>query len=80
MATRSSVLAGKFHGQRSLAGCSPWRPRESDRTGRLSAAHSVYLIFHLASASKAERGQEKTYLFLHRFIHPLFILCVLVNF
>ena len=24
MATHSSMLAGKFHGQRSLAGCSPW--------------------------------------------------------
>ena len=30
MATHSSILAGKFHGQRSLAGCSPWGCEESD--------------------------------------------------
>ena len=27
MATHSSILAGKFHGQRSLAGYSPWGQR-----------------------------------------------------
>ena len=26
-------LPGEFHGQRSLAGCSPWGHKESDRTG-----------------------------------------------
>ena len=30
MATHSSILTGKFHGQRSLAGCSPWGLKESD--------------------------------------------------
>ena len=25
-------LPGEFHGQRSLAGCSPWGDKESDRT------------------------------------------------
>ena len=30
MATHSSILAGKSHGQRSLAGCSPWGREESD--------------------------------------------------
>ena len=30
MATHSSALAGKFHGQRSLIGYSPWGRRESD--------------------------------------------------
>ena len=29
-------LPGKFHGQRSLAGYSPWGRKESDTTGRLS--------------------------------------------
>ena len=24
MATHSSILPGKFHGQRNLVGCSPW--------------------------------------------------------
>ena len=32
MATHPSILAGKFHGQRSLAGLSPWGHKESDTT------------------------------------------------
>ena len=36
MATHSSILAGKSHGQRSLAGYSPWGCRESDATERLT--------------------------------------------
>ena len=32
MATYSSILAGKSHGQRSLAGYSPWGRKESDTT------------------------------------------------
>ena len=31
MATHSSILAGEIHGQRSLAGYSPWGHKESDR-------------------------------------------------
>ena len=35
--TNSPVfLLGEFHGQRSLAGCSPWGRKESDRTEQLS--------------------------------------------
>ena len=30
MATHSSILAGEFHGQRSLAGCSAWGQKESN--------------------------------------------------
>jgi len=29
MATHSSILAGKFHGQRSLAGYCPWARKET---------------------------------------------------
>ena len=36
MATHSSILAGKSHRQRSLAGCSFWGHKESDRTEQLS--------------------------------------------
>ena len=36
MATCSSILAGKFHGQRSLAGYSSWALKELDTTDRLS--------------------------------------------
>ena len=32
MAAHSSILAGKSHGQRSLAGYSPWSHQESNRT------------------------------------------------
>ena len=32
MAARSSILAGESHGQRSLAGYSPWGHKESDTT------------------------------------------------
>ena len=36
MTTGSTLLAGKPHGQRSLAGCSPRGRRESDVTERLT--------------------------------------------
>ena len=32
MATHSSILPGEFHGQRSLAGYSPWGHKQSDMT------------------------------------------------
>ena len=32
MVTHSSILTGKSHGQRSLAGYSPWGHKESDMT------------------------------------------------
>ena len=32
MATHSSILDGKFHGQKSLVGYSPWGCKESDTT------------------------------------------------
>ena len=35
MATHSSTLAWKIHGQRSLVGYSPWGREESDTTERL---------------------------------------------
>ena len=36
MATHSSILAWKIHGQRSLVGYSPWGGKELDMTGQLS--------------------------------------------
>ena len=38
MATHSSIPAWKSHGQRSLAGYSPWGHKDSDTTERLSSA------------------------------------------
>ena len=34
--THSSILPGEFHGQRSLVGYSPWGPKESDMTEKLT--------------------------------------------
>ena len=36
MATARVFLPGEFHGQRSLAGYSPWGPKESDMTEQLT--------------------------------------------
>ena len=36
MATQSSILAWEIHGQRSLAGYSPWGRKELDTTERLT--------------------------------------------
>ena len=36
MTTCSSTLPGKFHGWRSLVGCSPWGHKESDTTEQLN--------------------------------------------
>ena len=43
LATHSSILAWRiqFHGQRSLEGYSPWGPKESDMTERLTL-HLTY--------------------------------------
>ena len=35
-------LPGEFHGQRSLAGCSPWGHKESNTTEQLSTAQHYY--------------------------------------
>ena len=41
MIAHSSILAGKFHGQRSLAGYSPWGHKESDTAERLHSLTSL---------------------------------------
>ena len=38
------LLPGKFHGQRSLEGCSPWGRKESDTTERLHFHFSLSCI------------------------------------
>ena len=40
MATHSGILAWRIHGQRSLAGYSPWGQKESDMTERRTHAHT----------------------------------------
>ena len=44
MATHSSTLAWKSHGQRHLVGCSPWSRQESDMTERLHFHYSLSCI------------------------------------
>ena len=44
MATHSSTLAWKFHGQRSPAGYTPWDRIDPDMTERLSLSHSKALV------------------------------------
>ena len=51
MATHSSILAGRFHGQRSPAGYSPWGPKELDTTEHTHVRfsnidHSYYLVLN----------------------------------
>ena len=41
----ASLVAQNPHGQRSLAGYSPWGRKESDTTEKLSAAQAYLLIF-----------------------------------
>ena len=43
MATHSSILAWKFHGQRSLVGYSPWHCKESDTTEQ-ACKHETSLV------------------------------------
>ena len=38
-------LPGEFHGQRSLAGYSPWGCKELDMTEELPLSHGIYTIF-----------------------------------
>ena len=44
MATHSSTLAWKSHGQRSLVGCSPWGCEELDMTEQLHFHFSLSCI------------------------------------
>ena len=41
MATHSSILAGKSHGQRRLTGYSPWGHKELDMIERLIHTHKM---------------------------------------
>ena len=45
MATHSSILAGRIHGQRSLAGYSPWSYQESDTTKQLRNNKTQHIHF-----------------------------------
>ena len=44
MATHPAFLFGESHGQRSLAGCSPWGHKEPDTIEQLSTAQSILAV------------------------------------
>ena len=44
MATHSSILPGEPHGQKSLAGYSPWSHKQSDTTEQLSTAQHSRVV------------------------------------
>ena len=55
MAIHSSMLPGKFHGQRSLAGHSPWSHKESDATN----THTFHLrVWPINSAVTVSGAQQ----------------------
>ena len=49
-------LPGKFHGQRSLVGYSPWGRKESDTPGRLHTAHIIETIRDETHREKDGKG------------------------
>ena len=53
MGTHSSILAGEFHGQRSLVGCSPWGCKELDTAEQLTHTHVLipYWSYHFQISS-----------------------------
>ena len=60
MATHSSILAWRYHGQKSLAGYSPWGHKESDVTNTYMMAQKNELCppHHLKSGRHREMPQQ----------------------
>ena len=60
MATHSSILAGEFHGQRSLVGYSPWGLEELDRlTAFTFTFHFHALEKEMATHSSILAGESQ---------------------
>ena len=57
MATHSSILAWRIHGQRSLAGYSPRVCKESDTTEATENAHTRWGLLLPVTVSPNARGQ-----------------------
>ena len=53
IATYSNILAWRIHGWRSLVGCSPWGPNESDPTERLT----LWLFFFFPPAQRYSKAE-----------------------
>ena len=75
MATHSVFLPGKFHGQRSLVGCSPWGGKESDTTEHIQKLLSMWkLILKDVDGKKLDFSAEKQLDFCGVFIFELLLL------
>ena len=59
MATHSSILAGKSHGQKSLVGCSPWGHKESGTTGQLTLTYLYSLQTKMEEALYSQQKQDQ---------------------
>ena len=59
MATHSSILVWESHGQRSLAGYSPWGRKESDMTEWRTLSHFIFKENRIQIFKKGEK-REKT--------------------
>ena len=57
------VLPGEFHGQRNLAGYSPWGLKESDMTQRLSLTHSCNFTFFVNLFLKGSKSGKYIFFF-----------------
>ena len=58
----SVFLPGEFHGQKSLAGCSPWGRRESDTT-----EHTHTLLLYV-SQLHSHAKEHQTWCFYHKIL------------
>ena len=56
MATTPLFLPGKFHGQRSLVGYSPWSHKELDTTERLIHFFHFFSLIHFFINLKISRS------------------------
>ena len=66
MANHFSILAWKFHGQRSLEGYSPWGHKESDMTEHLSTHTCAFFYIE-----KYGHSIKLIHLFVQQFIQCL---------
>ena len=66
MATHFSILAWRLHGQRSLAGYSPWGQKES---GTTEATYHAWRIIALQMITKRRSFKKSTYIYFN--VHNL---------
>ena len=71
MATHSSILPGESHGQRSLAGYSPWGHKESDTTELLSTS-TLHLNFCLSWWPHHYSSQPRSAFWSHMYLITAF--------